>query len=323
VRQPRRPTSTRVVCDPMQLVVLAPSAPPLVMPATPIHIDSSDSGTLAWLDLDRTEATELTRLVPEVPGPVARELEDASRLPQIRERGGLRWLSLLAVSDMRGARGLADLDVLFGPGFMVTIHTGDRPILQRLRDPVKWRRRLTAPLSRAALENLLYAILDGYDDLIDDAEAQVERLSGDSPGVDHRSVPAQLLNLRRQMMAVRGQLSGQRELFAHLARSGSGSPPDGAWWINDRLDTAISGAREAADYALAGVWSTRQASHSRSRQLGMILLAAWATWLGLVAITRLADLDGPSAIDPLWYAGGLLAVITVLALAALGSRRWR
>ena len=85
----------------------------------------------------------------------------------------------------------------------------------------------------------------------------------------------------------------------------------------------MSGAREAADYALAEAWSRRQASHSLGRQLGLILLAVWATWLGLVVIRRLADLGGPGAIDPSWYAGGLLAVITVLALAALASRRWR
>ena len=64
-------------------------------------------------------------------------------------------------------------------------------------------------------------------------------------------------------------------------------------------------------------------SRSRDRQLGLILLVAWATWLGLLVITRLADIDGPSAIDPLWYAGALLAVISVVALAAVGSRRWR
>ena len=96
------------------------------------------------------------------------------------------------------------------------------------------------PLSRATLELLLYATLDGYDDLIDDAEAEIERLQDDGPGMDHRIVATQLLNLRRRMMAVRGQLSGQRELFADLARSGSGNPPDGAWWINDRLEAAIS-----------------------------------------------------------------------------------
>ena len=107
---------------------------------------------------------------------------------------------------------------------------------------------MTGRARAATLELLLYAILDGYDDLIDDAEAEVERLQGDGPGMDHRIVATQLLNLRRRMMAVRGQLSGQREMFA--------------------------------------------------------------------------DMDGPSAIDPLWYAGALLAMISVVALAAVGSRRW-
>ena len=116
----------------MQLVVLAPSAPPVDMPPAPLEIDPSDTGTLAWLDLDRTEVGELPRLVPEIPASIGRELLDPSPVPQLRERGGLRWLSLLAVSKTDGTPGLVELDVLFGPGFMVTVHSGDRPSLQRL-----------------------------------------------------------------------------------------------------------------------------------------------------------------------------------------------
>ena len=108
--------------------------------------------------------------------------------------------------------------------------------------------------------------------------------------LDRRVVSAQLLRHRRRMMAVRGQLTGQRVLFAELARSGSSAPPDGSWWINDRLEAAISGAREAADYALAGSWSLSEKSRDRVRELGIALLAAWITLVGLVVIIRLASI---------------------------------
>ena len=173
-----------------------------------------------------------------------------------------------------------------------------------------------------AQDGVIYATLDGYDALIDETEAEVERLQDSASGRDRRVVTSQLLQQRRRMMTVRGQLSGQREMFADLARSGRTAPPDGAWWINDRLEAAITGAREAADYALAGSWSLHQGSRRQGREVGLALLAAWSTWLGLLVITRLASAGGPSAIDPLWYVGGLLAVISVLVLATVASRRW-
>jgi hypothetical protein len=306
----------------MQLVVLDPAAPPRALPLEPIRLDPSDSVTLVWVDLDRSEAPGLTRLVPEVPAPVARDVLDATPMPQLRERGGLRWLSLLSVSEAAGTTQLADLDVLFAPGLLVTVHSGDRPTLQGLRDPATWRRRLTPPLSRAGLELLLNATLEGYDDLIDDTEGEIARLQDSAATADRRVISAQLLRHRRRMMAVRGQLIGQRVLFADLARSGSTAPLSGSWWIEDRLEAAISGTREAADYALAGALSLDDKSRGRVRDLGIVLLAAWLTLVGLVVIIRLASMGGPSAIDPLLYAVGLLALISAIVLAAVARHRW-
>ena len=53
-----------------------------------------------------------------------------------------------------------------------------------------------------------------------------------------------------------------------------------------------------------------------------MLLAAWITLVGLVVIIRLASMGGPSAIDPLLYAVGLLAVVSAVVLAAVARHRW-
>jgi len=183
----------------MQLIVLDPAAPPRAMPPEAMRPDPSDSVSLAWLDLDRSETPELLRLV--------------------------------------------------APGMLVTVHSGERSAVEDLRDPARWRRHHAPPLSRAALEILVCAMLDGYDDLIDETEGEIGRLHDRSVALDRRAVAAQLLQHRRRMMAVKGKLSGQRERFADVARSGSRTPPDGSRWIHDRLEAAIAGAREAADYS--------------------------------------------------------------------------
>ena len=85
---------------------------------------------------------------------------------------------------------------------------------------------------------------------------------------------------------------------------------------------AIAAAREVADYAFAGSWSLHQSSRGRLRELGLVLLAAWTTFLGVLVVTRLAAMGGVSAIDPLWLVGGLLAILTVLVVGAIAARRW-
>jgi len=306
----------------MQLVVLDPSAPPRPSALAPIHPDATDAGTLAWLDLDRSEVAELARMLPELPASVARDLADPTSVPGLRERGALRWLSLLAVTKASGGHDLGDLDVLYEPGLLVTVHSGERAAIDDLRDPARWRRRLAPPLSRSALATLIRATLDGYDDLIDQTEVDIARMHDRSVSHDRRAVRSQLLHHRRRMMAVRGQLNAQRDLFADLARSDTKNPPDGSWWINDRLDAAIAGAREAADYALAGTLDLHEASHRRGRELVLALVAAWSTWLGLLVITRAID-GGKVPIEPFVLAAVALVVLTIGAIAAAVRRRWQ
>ena len=227
------------------------------------------------------------------------------------------------MSGTAGGHELADLDVLVAPGLLVTVHSGDRPALLRLRDTANRRRRLAPPLSRSALELLLTATLDAYDDLIDQTEEEIGRLEDNAAPADRRVVSTELLRHRRRMMAAQGQLAGQRALFAELVRSGSPAPGDGSWWIDDRLEAAIASAREAADYALVGSWSLRDASRVRVRQLGLVLVAAWVTLVGVVVILRLFSTGTSSSTDPLLVAGGLLAVLSVVVLAAMARHRWR
>jgi hypothetical protein len=205
---------------------------------------------------------------------------------------------------------------------LVTVHSGDRPALLRLRDAANRRRRLAPPLSGTALDLLLTATLDAYDDLIDETEEDIGRLQDSTAMADRRVVSTELLRHRRRMMAARGELAGQRALFAELARSGSTARPDDSRWIADRLEAAIASAREAADYALAGSWSLQETSRVRVRQLGTVLLAAWITLVGLVVTLRLSSIDGSDTSGPLLLAGGLLAVLSAVLLIAMARHRW-
>jgi Mg2+ and Co2+ transporter CorA len=306
----------------MQLVVLHPATRPRDVPLEPVRLDPSDSEALVWVDLDRTEALRLAGLVPGIPAAVARDLLDSSSTPGIRARGDLLWVTLLGVAETAGGHELADLDVLTAPGLLVTVHSGHRPALQRLRDAANRRRRLAPPLSGTALGLLLTVTLDAYDDLIDETEEDIGRLQDSAATADRRVVSTELLRHRRRMMAARGELAGQRALFAELARSGNSARPDDSRWIADRLEAAIASAREAADYALAGSWSLRETSRVRVRQLGIVLLAAWITLVGLVVILSLSSIDGSDTAGPLLLTGGLLAVLSAVLLIAMARRRW-
>jgi magnesium transporter len=306
----------------MQLIVLSPDEPPRDLPRGQVQIDTSDSTTLTWIDLDRTETPHLPGLVASISVPLARDLLDPSPTTQLRERGGYRWLSLLGVGDSPSGLDLADLDVILGPGLLITVHTDERPALRRLGVPARWRRPLAPPLSEAALGHILDATLDAYDDLVDGAEEEVQALLDGSTTRDPRARSPEYLRLRRRMLTIRRQLASQRDLFAQLARPRPGSSTDGLWRILDRLETAIAGAQGAADYALAASWSMSGDSRRRTRDLGLILIASWVTLLAVGGVVRLTGGVTSSGVDPILFAGGVLALATLVALVAVWSRRW-
>jgi hypothetical protein len=96
----------------------------------------------------------------------------------------------------------------------------------------------------------------------------------------------------------------------------------GLWWILDRLESAIAGAQGAADYALAASWSMSGDSRRRTRDLGLVLLASWITVVVLVGVIRLNGDVTTGGMDAVVFASGLLALATILVLAAVWSRRW-
>lgn len=304
----------------MHLTALSPDAPPKELPAGPVQADPSDAATLVWIDLDRSEASELSRLVTQLPAPVARDLLDPPSAHRLRELGGYRWLSLLGVQEAANGPELADLDVVVGPGLIATIHAGEQPALRRFGTPTTWRHPFKAPLSAAALVLILDATTDAYDDLINRAEEEVPRLQ--DAHSDRRQRSNDLLRQGQRMVSIGRRLASQRDLFADLARLRASAAVEGPWWIVDRLETAIAAAQDAADYALAASWSVSGYSRRRWRDIGLPLVAAWVTLLTVGALLRVSGEVSNGGVDPILFAGVVLGFVTVLVLALLGSRRW-
>jgi Mg2+ and Co2+ transporter CorA len=304
----------------MRVIVLSPDAPPGEVQGGPVELDASDSKTLTWVDLDRSETPDLPELPAGIPVPLARELLDPSPTAQVAARGAFRRLSILGVRETPEGPDLADLDIVVGRGLLVTVHTGDRPALRRLGDPATWRQPLAPPLSEATLVRIVEATLDAYDDLIDHAEEEIQRLQDASTTGDAR---AALLRDRRRLAAIRRRLASERGVFGDVARPGPATTGDASWWILDRLETAIAAAQAASDYALAASWAVARDSRRRPRELALVLSAAWVTLVVVALIGRASRSVGMREVDsPILFAGGVLALVTMLVAALAWSRRW-
>jgi Mg2+ and Co2+ transporter CorA len=304
----------------MLVMVLSPGSAPTESRSRPVELDESDSRTLTWVDLDRSETPDLPELLAGISVPLARELLDPSPTAQVLVRGAFRRLSILGVRETPEGPDLADLDILVGRGLLVTVHTDDRPALRCLGDSATWRHPLTPPLSEATLVRIVEATLDAYDDLIDHAEEEIQRLQEASTKEDAR---AALVRDRRRLAAIRRRLASQRAVFGDLARPGPATTGDATWWILDRLETAIASAQAASDYALAASWAVARDSRRRPRELALVLSAAWVTLVVVAVVARASGSVGERDVDsPILFVGGVLALVTVLALALVWSRRW-
>ena len=73
---------------------------------------------------------------------------------------------------------------------------------------------------------------------------------------------------------------------------------------------------------LAASWSLSHSSRRQARDIALVLIASWVTALIVGLVIGLSGVLHVGEVNPILFAGAVLALITVLVLAAVWSRRW-
>lgn len=304
-------------------MILAPETGVLqAVPGEPAP-DRADPAPFVWIDLDRSEVARLATLPLRLPTGIARGLLDAAPGPRFEQHDAFRYLSVLAVEVANRAGSLADLDIVEGPDLLITVHGGPRPALEQLIGRTIRGGSIPGSLTGQAVVHLLETVVDGYDQLISEAEAEVDELrQGRAPDGRKRIGPDDFLRVRRRMVTLQRGLIAQRDVFAAYAAS---SPPlddaDRLRWIRDRMAPVIQRSLLAAEYAQDGAMALRRAT-ARGPVVAVVLSASWLTFVATALIMSLSERASEGLAAGFFAGMVILAAVTVAVLGFARSRRW-
>jgi len=255
--------------------------------------------------------------------------------PKLEEYEGYFFLTIHAAQPgrERNARLAWDeLDIFFGPRYVVTVHPQAVPALEDARA----RLAHAAPALRAGADYLLYTILDAavdaYFPVVDRVDAALERLEDQlfrkpsARTLDHIfTLKRTLLQMRRVAAPLRDLLNGLtrrdlpliqphtlvyfRDIFDHLLR------------ITDAIDTHRDLITGALDIYLSVI-------SNRLNEVMKVLTVVTAVFASLAVITGVYGMNFARAFPPFDWPYGFAAVllgmagVTAVMLALFRRKGW-
>ncbi len=196
-------------------------------------LTAAKEGGFLWLDYDRPTVRELSLLIePLGLHPLSIEdCTDENQIPKIEDYPRNAFLLFNAFSYDRRQLTVEEVDLIVGANFLVTVsgHSPDRPgPLGGIERVVE----LDLESARQGPAFLMHVILDR---IVDQKFATIEALEEDLDTAEElmmadvaRFNPAELVQLRRDLLAVRKSLFHEREILVKICRKDCPFIPDSA-----------------------------------------------------------------------------------------------
>lgn len=304
---------------------------------------------LLWIDVEGRDRADLETLMSAVG--IGRHL--AERLAEERGRADLTQyadhIHLVLETMEGGARdgdGYRDgdgaragddveldrreLDVVAGRNWVVTVHGGSMPVLDRIDDLTRGDTHFGALDAAGFIAAIVDETLAGYLELAEEIEREIDRLDERALRTRPRDdVLARIVNLRRRIGAIRRTLTPHRLAFAALARPEMELHDElGRPWpaLTDRLDRAIDAVENLRDLLLGTyeIHMGRAAQDAnevmkRLTLLSAVLLPA-VVLAGIMGMNFRIDFFENST--NFWVVVGVMVVFGVSLLATARWRGW-
>ncbi len=181
-------------------------------------------GALVWVLLDRPSADEIHR-IGKIFGFHPLALEDCINvieLPKIDEFHDHAYIIThgLKIND-QGEVEKVELDAFIGPNFLVTSNSSGSRSVALVKEKVERQPEQLARGMDFLYHSILDAQVDNYMPLVDFFDQEVDRLEEtilEEGGGGGRDTLAEILRLRRQVVAIRRSIGPQRDVIGRLAR---------------------------------------------------------------------------------------------------------
>lgn len=283
---------------------------------------------LAWYDVSDPASPELDELARRFRLHEL-QIEDCRHQPQrakTEEHGHYIFCVLKAIRSYP-EMSFDDLDIFYGKDFVVTVHQGPSPAL----DKVEQR---TAQEKVQRLDRLFYMIVDG---VVDEYQPVLDQLSDETSEIEsevleHPNPPMlrRIFSIKRSLIEFRRTASGMREVVNAIVRREQGLVGDDLdpyfRDVYDHLVRTVEFIETYRDLLTGSLDIYLSAVANRTNEV-MKILTIWGTVaLPLVIITgffgmnlRLPWLGHPHGVG---YASGIMAISVLLVLLYFRRKGW-
>lgn len=283
---------------------------------------------LAWFDIGDPSSPELDELARRF-GLHELDVEDCRHRPQRAksEERGRYIFSVLKHLCADRAVSFDDFDVFVGPDFLITVHSEETELLERIR-----KRGLEEKITR--LDRMFYVMMDEVvDQYLPMLDSIAEETSDIESAVLEHPQPQMLqriLNLKRKLIEFRRVSTSMREVVNVVMRREGGLLGDDLdpyfRDVYDHLIRTVDLIESHRDLLTGALDIYLSAVANRTNEV-MKILTIWGTVaLPLVVITGFFGMNLPlplqHSVHGLLYAIGIMALSTGLTLLYFKRKSW-
>lgn len=295
-------------------------------PQEPLESLRGREGQSLWIDLSHPTLEMMAPIASAFAlHPLA--VEDALKRrqrPKAEEYEGFLFITTHA-ARRRGAAGhdvaLDEIDLFFGPGFVITAHSGAVPVLDEAR-----RRLAQAPPDLRTTEGyvlyvILDAVVDSYFPVLDTLDDYIERLEDTLFKGPTQKTMDHLFSAKRALLHLRRVAAPQRDIMNVLLRHDSrlvGAPLrayfrdiyDHLLRITEQIDTHRDLLAGALDIYLSIV-------SNRLNEVMKVLTVITAIFASLAVISGIYGMNFERAFPPFGWRWGFVAALGIMAASVL------
>jgi magnesium transporter len=295
------------------------------------------SGVTLWVDVAGPTAEDGRALLAETfhfhPLSVEDALSDI-HFPKVESYDRYLYVILHGIDFRVQEHWFATLDVDFflGDNYLVTVHDGESRSIQKLKELCQQHARILEEGPVALMHRIIDSMVDNYEPELDELEREMDRLEERAVLGAGNNLMRPILEVKRDLSALRRVLIPQRDAIGRLARREFPIiSNEMAYRFRDVYDHLVRYADEVTIFQdrMTGILEGYlSAISNRLNQVMKVLTVVSTILLPMTVLTGLWGMNvmlpqfagGPTA--QFWWVVGIMGAITAVMLALFRSKHW-
>ena len=225
-----------------------------------------------------------------------------------------------------------DVDFFLGENYLVTVHDGHSRSIQTLKDLCRQHARILEEGPVALMHRIIDSMVDNYEPELSELEREMDRLEEQAVLGVGDNLMRPILDVKRDLSALRRVLIPQRDVVGRLARREFPIISDEmAYRFRDVYDHLMRYTDEATMFQdrMTGIMEGYLSAISNRLNVVMKVLTVMSTvFLPLTVLTGMWGMNVPLPVFPgsahaqFWWVAGIMLAISAVMLVAFRRKHW-